>query len=136
MLLKYTLIIYLPNKIIYLILKFLLIDNLNVSINWRTPAYINHDNFQIDQDRLLIKKLDQNSLGVYECIARMNQDEKKILYSIEKFNDTFIIGRTRSLNYKPAESLDIRLDFLTNFENLSDNEIIKIKCSSKSSKFI
>jgi hypothetical protein len=105
----------------------------------------------VENDILSIKKLNKKSNQLYECSA-LNREKNivtRLLYSIDILNKRlshrkirkYVKSRIRSYLIEPIiDNLNnlppIRLDFLSQIENVTRNSSIKIRCSTISSNWI
>lgn len=84
----------------------------------------------------MISKLETKHLGSYKCVGKStNRSNSTLLYSIEKLNNSDVIGRVQAHIFEVYDKPKIRLDFQTQIENIAENDEIRIKCSSSNPKF-
>jgi hypothetical protein len=104
---------------------------------------ISNENVILNKNALIFKGLASENLGSYECSSTYETILHRIIFSLEKSVDSKnrVIGRTKSyiiesVNSNHNEIPHVRLDFRTSIENIRENSIVEIKCSSSTSKFI
>ena len=104
---------------------------------------ISNENVILNKNALIFKGLSNENLGSYECSSSYETILHRIVFSLEKSVDSKnrVNGRTKSyiiesVNSNHNEIPQVRLDFRTSIENIRENSIVEIKCSSSTSKFI
>lgn len=106
------------------------LDIKNASIKWNKYG----SDIILENNKLNIKSLTEQNFGLYECTGKIQDKKTSVYYSIEKQGNS-VIGRTKKFIYSPNMKTDIVLDFMTNFDDISLNERIEIKCSSSKGNF-
>ncbi|RNA33972.1 hypothetical protein BpHYR1_035156 [Brachionus plicatilis] len=107
-------------------LKFKCLANFkSASLKWVIPG--SHDIIQ--SSYLLFRNISDQNVGLYECIGNYKNQNAKIIFSVEKHKGS-IVTRPHAFIYSLNNNF-IRLDFLTNIQDICQNDRIEIACSSK-----
>jgi hypothetical protein len=104
---------------------------------------ISNENVVLNKNALIFKGFKNDNLGSYECSSSYETILHRIEFSLERSDNmkNQINGRTKSyiiesINSKLNDIPQIRLDFITSIENIQENSMVEIRCSSSTSNAI